>query len=190
MDIKSILAIVAGVLALLSFVPYLNSIFKCTTKPSRVSWSIWAIQGWILTSTYYLSGGIHNIWLPLADTILVTTIALLSFKYGSRQWSKIDLVTLIGAAITITIWITTSVPLYALYSGVMVGILASLPTIKKAYQKPGTENPWAWGIFSLAAIINLFSLPTLLSVENIYPFYLLFVNGAIFLSTSLSKNRI
>lgn len=186
-DISTLLAIVSGLLALGSFIPYVITTLQGTTRPNRVTWWIWTLQGWILTSTYYLSGGEHTIWLPLADTILVTVVALLSFRYGEAGHTRIDTISLMGAGISILLWVTLGSPLTALYFGILVSLMGAVPTIVKTYRAPETENSLSWGIFSVAATINLFALPVVLSAENVYPLYLLLINGTIFLLAFFGK---
>ena len=182
-----VLAVISGVLALGSFIPYIVTTLQGTTKPNRVTWCIWTLQGWILTSTYYLSGGEHNIWLPLADTVLVCVIAILSLRYGAAAYTKVDIFSVFGALVSILLWILLGSPLTALYFGIAVSLIGAVPTLVKTYRAPETENSLSWGIFSCAAIINLLALPTLWAAENIYPFYLLFINGAIFLLAFFGK---
>jgi hypothetical protein len=161
-DIKTLLALIAGALALISFIPYLVTTVRGTTKPNRATWSIWTLQGWLLTSSYYASGGEHTI---------------------------VDSISLLGAGISIGLWILLGSPLTALYFGIVVSLIGAVPTLYKTYREPETENSLSWGIFSCAAIINLFALPTLLAAENIYPFYLLCINGAVFLLAFFGNQR-
>ncbi len=186
-ELPFVLAAVSGVLALGSFIPYIVTTLQGATKPNRVTWCIWTLQGWILTSTYYLSGGGHNIWLPLADTVLVSVIAILSLRYGAAEFTKVDTFSILGALVSILLWILLGSPLTALYFGIVVSLIGAVPTLVKTYRAPDTEHSLSWGIFSCAAIINLFALPTLWAAENIYPFYLLFINGLIFLLAFFGK---
>lgn len=189
-DARSLLAITAGILALGSFIPYFTTTLAGKTKPNRVTWWIWTLQGWILTSTYYLAGGEHNIWLPLADTVLITIIAILSLRYGTSGHSILDTISLVGALGCIAVWLAFGSPLTTLYFGIFVSIIGAVPTIIKTYREPDTESRLAWGTFSVAATLNIFALPTLFSPETVYPFYLLAINGLIFLLTFVGKKTL
>ncbi len=45
MDLTEIIGKVAGVVAVLAFVPYIWSVLKGSTQPSRASWLIWSVLG-------------------------------------------------------------------------------------------------------------------------------------------------
>lgn len=73
---------VSGSLILLSFVPYLVSIFRHHTKPERASWLIWALLGSISFWTQLAKGAGASLWLPGVQTIGDLFIFVLSIKYG------------------------------------------------------------------------------------------------------------
>lgn len=75
-------------------------------------------------------------------------------------FSKLDIVCLFIALIGMLAWVTTNSALLALCFGTLAGKAGFLPTIKKAYFFPETENTLSWTMCSGASILNIFALNT------------------------------
>jgi len=76
-------------------------------------------------------------------------------------FSAFDIGCLVLALIGAIMWIDTKNALMALYMGNFVGLMGYLPTIKKAYFLPKTENTLSWVMTAAAETLNLFALTTL-----------------------------
>jgi hypothetical protein len=170
-SIHSYLGIVAGIVTLLGFPPYIRSILQHKTKPHRATYGIWSVVGIVTAAGYIASGARTTIWVGVIYAILTTVIFLMSFKYGVGGIAKLDIICLIGALIGIILWISTKNPLTALYIGVAIEFLGTVPTFKKAYFQPETEDTLAWVIDNIGAFINLFALTSFSLHLLIYPLW-------------------
>jgi hypothetical protein len=159
----------AGVLAILQIIPYVVSILNGNTKPERASFFIWLIVDVVTISSYIAAGAHTTIWVGLAFTFSKLLILGLSIKYGMGGFSRFDIVCLLMALIGIIVWMTTSNAVIALYFGTFVMLLGYLPTIKKAYMLPKTENKLSWTMAAGAGVLNLFALTTLAPHISLLP---------------------
>lgn len=160
---------IAGAIALISFVPYIISIFRYKTKPHRSSFAIWSLVG-IVTIASYIAGGAHTaIWVGLVYAFFGTVVFLLSLKYGVGGFSKLDIACMLGAVFGIVLWISTKDPKTALYTGIAVEVLGQIPTWRKSYLQPDTEDTFSWGMDSFAALLNLFAITSLKPQILVYP---------------------
>ncbi len=162
----------AGGLAFLSFFPYLHSILKGKTKPQRATFAIWSVVNIVTFLSYFASGARETIWVALVYAIFQIVIFLLSFKYGVGGSSRLDIVCLLGAATGVFLWIITKNPLTALYLSIFVEFLGLVPTIKKSYIYPKTENTLSWSIASFGSFLNLFAITSFKPEIALYPIYL------------------
>lgn len=178
MEVKPIIAAVAGVLAFVSYIPYFVSIFRGGTQPSRVTWWIWTMQGCILLTLYYRTDGISNIWVPLADVSMIAVTAVLALWYGVKGFNRFDALAIAGVAATLAVWFFSGSVLMALYFAIVIDLCGALPTLYKSYCTPFSETPVSWGIFACAAFLNVLVLPDWHSPENAYPVYLFCLNGS------------
>jgi len=174
-----VFGLIAGVLALFSFFPYVRSILKGDTKPERATFAIWTAVNLVAFFSYLASGARDTIWLVLVYTIFQTFVFLLSFKYGMGGFNKLDLICLFGAATGIVLWIITKNPATALFISIFIEFLGLVPTLKKSYLYPKTENTFAWSIAALAAIFNIFAITSFRPEIAVYPFYILLGDGTV-----------
>ncbi|HYF96809.1 MAG TPA: hypothetical protein VD947_02085 [Patescibacteria group bacterium] len=151
---------IAGVLAVIQVIPYIVDIFRGHTKPERMTYFIWFIVDALTISSYIAMGAKTTIWVGLVYVATGFIIFLLSLKYGMGGFSKLDVFCLLLALIGMLIWATTDNALIALCFAMLAAKIGYLPTIKKAYFFPETENTLSWTLCSFSSILNLFALTT------------------------------
>jgi hypothetical protein len=169
---SQIFGILAGFVAVVGFFPYFRSIFRGETKPQRASFAIWSVVSVISLSSYIASGARATIWVGVAFTILQIVVFILSFKYGMGGFHPLDITCFVGAAISIGLWVLTENPLIALYLSIFIEVLGFIPTVKKTYRYPKTENLMSWTIGVAAAFINLFAITEFSLEVYSYPLYI------------------
>jgi len=152
---------IAGFIALISVVPYLISIVQGRTKPERASYLIWFIVDIISIASYISVGARTTIWTGLVLTFTGSLVLILSIKHGIGGFSKFDLTCLLLALIGIVVWVGSKDAVLALYFVTFVNFIGYLPTIKKAYFLPKTENTLSWALVAGASTLNLVALTSL-----------------------------
>lgn len=188
-NIKIILGIIAGIIALLAYIVYIISIFKGGSKPNRATWWIWAFMGLILALSYDLSGASNTVWVPYVEFLGPFSIALLSLKYGEGGLgNKTDLICLLGAIVSIILWVIFNNPVIALVTNLAIDSFAIVPTIKKSYLRPEGEDFWAWFGTGLADTLNLFAVERFTFAILVYPIYML-VSDLIIIIILLFKKK-
>ncbi|HEY4964056.1 MAG TPA: hypothetical protein VIH90_05155 [Candidatus Saccharimonadales bacterium] len=159
----------AGALAILQIIPYVRSILRGDTKPERMSYLIWFIVDVVILSSYFAVGARTTIWAVLVFTVSKLLILGLSIKRGMGGVSHFDIGCFLLALVGIIIWISTKNALIALYFSTFVMLLGYLPTFKKAYLLPKTENRLSWVLATMASVLNLFALTTLMPSISLLP---------------------
>src|SRR3989344_2571178 len=188
-DVKAVLGIVAGVIAFLAYIVYVISIFRGGSKPNRATWWIWSFMGLVLALSYQFSGASNTIWVPYVEFLGPLIIAILSIKYGEGGLdNKTDLICLLGATISIILWIIFKNPVVALITNLAVDSFAIVPTIKKSYLRPEGEDFWAWFGTGLADSLNMFAVERFSFAILIYPIYML-VSDLIIIVILLFKKK-
>ena len=177
-DWKTIAGVGGGIFALMGFLPYIVTVFKGKTSPNRASWSIWASLGIILAVSNYQEGARDTMPLLTAYAICQITIAFLSFKYGEGGWNTFDRTCLFGALISIVLWQLYDSPLIAISISIAIDSLGALPTIKKSYLQPETEDLFSWMMFWIAGTCNILAL-TEFSAIAAQPIYLFTFNSIV-----------
>jgi len=160
-DTRTILGVIAGVLALAQAVPYIRSILQGKTRPSRTAYVIWTIVELVATLSYITSGARTTIYFPIAITVTAVAILLLSIKRGIGGASRLDFACFGLAAVAITLWVTTGSAVLALYTSAAAGTLGYLPVFVKSHHRPSTENFTSWAMTTGAATLNILALSSL-----------------------------
>lgn len=176
---QPVIGIAAGFLSLLGFVPYLVTIYQGKTQPNLATWWIWTIVGIILSTSYYSAGAVYTLWVPICSAIGHLVIAIFALKYGEGGWNRFDRVCVLGTGISLFLWWQFNSPLIALSISIVIDFLGALPTIRKSYHEPKTEDPLTWMIFLAAHTLNLFAIKHWSFALSAYPLYLFTITTTI-----------
>ena len=154
----SLIGHLAGVLAALQVIPYLVSIFAGKTRPQRTTYAIWSIINLIGITSYIAAGATTTIWVPLVYLASSWLIFGLSFKYGLPGFSRLDGCCLGIALATIALWVSTNSPAVAVYASCVAGVIARVPLMKKAWDRPDTESRVSWSLTMITSWLNVAAL--------------------------------
>ena len=170
---------IAGLVSLAGFAPYLMSTVRGRTRPNRATWWIWTFVGAGLCASYFAAGARDSIWVPVSYVIGPFLTALASIKYGEGGWNRLDRICFGTAAVSFGVWGLTGSAMIALVMNLGVDISGAIPTIRKSYVEPESEDRTAWGLFLAGNTINLLALYTWSFAEAAYPLYLFAVAATV-----------
>jgi hypothetical protein len=175
----SVLGMGAGFFSILCVVPYIITILKGKTRPSRATWWIWFVLSSTISLSYYSTGATTTIWLPVCGGLGQLVVALLSLKYGEGGWSRFDRVCLMGVGISLLLWWGFNAPFVALLCNLIIDLLGAMPTILKSYREPHKESLLTWSLYLTGSILNLFAVEHWSITLAMFPLYIFIVNAAI-----------
>lgn len=185
------LAKVAGVIGLLGYIPYVLSIIKRKTVPNPATWWIWSMVGWTAFASYFIAGERETFWLMLSYAIGPSLIGLLSFKYGKvASLEKFDVGCLVVSLVSLVLWKITSNPVLALSINLGIDITGALPTLRKTYFEPHTEDALSWSVFWLGNTMNFVNILVSRNwniVSIPYPLYLFVLASS--MMVLINRNR-
>lgn len=173
------IGLLAGLLSLAAFVPYIIAIVKGATKPNRATWWIWTTNGLILLASYYATGAESTVWVAVGYFVGSLLTAVLALRYGEGGWSPFDRSCLLGAALGLLFWWMFNSSIVALVTTLFVDFAGALPTIRKAYRAPETEDRVAWALFISGNTVNLFAVEAWSFGIAVYPVYMFLASGTI-----------
>lgn len=151
------LSLIAGVLFLVAYVPYIRAILKGETKPAKASWVIWVVLDTITLAGMVAAGTVNgqSIGAVLGGYVVVC----LSFRYGEKGWTKLDIICLVGAVCAIVFWMISGNPTVGIVISVIVVVIGAFPTMYSAWNDPSKEDTVAWTIFFLSCVVAMFAIP-------------------------------
>jgi hypothetical protein len=159
---KPTIAIIAAILAIIGNVSYLKDVFKEKVHPHPYTWFIWSI----VSMTTFFGGlakgaGIGALPTGIAEGFTII-IFLFSLKYlfqgKAGHIRMIDNYFLAIALLGLIPWALTKDPTISVIIVVLIDIIAFMPTLRKTWKHPDTEQPLLYEMNVGRHILTLFSL--------------------------------
>ena len=148
-------SLIAGILLVCGYVPYIRAILKGTTKPAKASWAIWACLDTVALYGMYLQNSVNG--QIVGATLGAIVVAMLSIKYGKPGWTKLDEYCLAGAVIGISLIFLS--PRWSLLASLATIFVGSFPTFRSAWNDPRLENKLAWTLGWFSCVFAICAVP-------------------------------
>lgn len=176
---KNIFGFIAVILTFAGYAPYIKSILKKETKPHIYSWSVWLLDGLIIFALQVTHGAGAGAFVTLAAALMSLTVLILAFSHkGKRDIQTIDTVFLILALVALLVWFFAKQPLISTILIMTVDMLGFLPTIRKSWSQPYSENIIFYEVNVLRFILTVSALSEYSLITVLYPGVWLIVNLA------------
>jgi len=187
-DYKTIFGIAAGVLGVISSIPYLRDVIRRKTKPHLFTWFVWGVLTLIAFIAQIVRGGGSGSWITGITSFTCFLTAALALRYGEKDIKVLDWVSLLGAALGLLLWGITSDPLMAVILICIVDVLGFVPTLRKGYAKPHEETLIFYELSFLKFAAGLIALRSYTPTTYLFPALVAFIN-AFFATTLLLRRR-
>lgn len=164
--------VIAGIVSLAGFVPYLISVARRQVRVRVVTWAIWTVISASLCASYRCVGPATAVWAPLSQAIGPALVLLVGFRHGTWRWTTVDRASIaawIGAG-AIGLW--SGLPLHALLLLITVDLLGSVPMITEAFRRPDERDNAMWALFLVGGACNLAALARWDVRSLSYPLYM------------------
>jgi hypothetical protein len=168
---KSLLGIIATIIAVVGYVPYIRDTFSGKTKPHVFSWFLWSVVSFIAFGIQITNKGGFGSLANLAMGIICLIIFGRSLMNGTKQISKFDVISLILAIISIILWLIIKQPLLSITLVVIVDLFSFLPTFRKSWINPYQETLITWIMNCVRQILIILSLDQINIINAMYPIY-------------------
>ena len=156
---REILAWLAVIIAMYSYITYIRSIFVWKTEPHMFSWGIWALTTWIAFFAQLAWWGwwwsAQN-WVTFVVCLFVMVLAI---RYGKRNTlTKLDWSSLVVAFAAIWLWFYTDNAFYGSLLATVADLIGYIPTISKVWKKPESEPKWYFLLMNIKHTFSLIAL--------------------------------
>lgn len=170
MDYKTVISIVATIIGLASYVPYLMDTLRNKVKPNPASWMVWGILALIAFAGQWTSGG--GIGALTTGTSAIASFFVMGFAMrgkGSRNLSRLDWACLAASAIAVAMWPIANSPLLSVALASGVTLVGYIPTWVKSYARPDEENVSMYLIGIIKYVMAAIALSQYSTVTLLYP---------------------
>ncbi len=178
MEIKFLLGIISTAIAVICFIPYIKDILRRKTEPHTYSWLIWTILQTVGVMAQLKEGAGYGAWALGVGALFCFTIFLFSFKYGTKNISKFDLLCLIASLCAIAIYLFIENPVYAIVAVALIDFVGFLPTFRKGFEEPFTETVSTFILSAMANVLSILALQNYTVTTVLYIATLFFTNSS------------
>lgn len=160
-NLKILFVIIASIFAIIGNVSYLRDVFQGKTIPHPYTWFIWSI----VSMTTFFGGmvkgaGIGAIPTGIAEgfTVIIFLFSLQYLFKKNNRIQPIDNYFFIAALLGLIPWIITRDPTISIIVMVCIDVIAFIPTMRKTWKHPDTEQPILYEMNVARHILTLASL--------------------------------
>lgn len=186
---KSSLALLAGIIAVASTLPYIVNAVRGSTRPNVVTWFTWTLLNTLTAIAAFSGGAGHTTIFAGASAACCATVAVLGLRLGFEQYSRFDGVCQLLAAVGVGAWYLSGSPSVDVVINVAAGLIALLPTYRHSWTRPYEETLVTWVLASFGAIASIASIVRFEVLSLSYPLYTLFCDVSLAALISLRRRN-
>ena len=175
-SIKETLGIITILIVISQVYLYFRSIVRWETKLHVYTKLIWLILTWIGFIIQMQAWGWPWAWVLWATSLTQFVSILLWLKYGISSITKFDTCLLVLALLCIPVYLWVEDKIYALIFVIFIDFLWYIPTYRKTFQNPYTENILVWCISNTKYFIAMLALTQYSFYTLAYPMFLFWAN--------------
>ena len=184
-------AIAGSLINFVACLSYVRAILRGEAMPNRVTWFLWAIVP-IIAGAAQLRSGVG------ISTLVVVSVAagpalvvLASFVRHTGSWSlgRFDYLCGACALAALALWAMSGDPITAIVLSILGDAAAALPTLRKAWLEPASENRPAYLIAFAGMVLGILSVEEPTFAAYAFNAYLVAASGALVLVLYWPRRR-
>lgn len=189
-ETKNLLSAVAVALTFVGYFPYIKSIIQKQTRPHFYSWLVWTLDGLIIFGLQFTNGAGSGSFVVLSATLLSAFVLILTLLDKKRKKpSRSDTVFLVLALVSLVLWIFAKQPLLSAILIMTVDVFGFIPTVRKSWINPYSENISFYMINTIRFAIAFLALNEYSVVNILYP-TVWFFNNAGFVGMLMLRRKV
>jgi hypothetical protein len=188
--VSRVAGILAGVIGVAGYVPYIADTLGGTTKPDRISWLIWTLEYTIFFAAQAVRGATTSLWLPGLQALGALAVLALAVRHGTGALTAGKAALLGGVCLASALWYVTTDPDVALLLALAIEGAGMALTMVKTYRAPDTETLALWVLCAVAGLVDFAALgdgtPTVLFA---YPTFFTLMGSGVVAANLLGARR-
>lgn len=176
-DLKILISIIAVILTIAGYIPYIRDTLKGRTTPHVYTWFIW---GFVTAIAYGLQveggAGVGSL-VTLAVSLICFFIFLLGMRIGKKDITRSDTIFFILSFVALSLWLIAKQPVLSVILASSIDLLGFVPTIRKSWNKPYSETLFTYELNTFRHWLSLLALQHYSIVTWLYPASWAIANG-------------
>ncbi len=181
------MGLLAGVPTIMAYVRLAKILNKPSTtiRPNLASWLPWLA---VDASVFAASIAQHVVTTMVVFGVFtlgtITVLIIVIRKKAMMKFGLVDGASLVVSGLALVAWWLTGDAKLALYINVVVVVVATIPSIINAWDKPETQDLRVWSYFLAGGFINLFAVVEWDMKNGLVPVSVVVVQAALVLATA------
>lgn len=168
----------ASVLAgIVSSGSYMLTTLTGKTKPHFFTTIAWVVPSFIVFLAQFLNGAGPGSWAMACTFFFCALTSIMAWKYRQQYIVKSDYLFLALSALAIVLWIVTKNALLSVILCAAIDIIGFVPTIRKSWHDPLSENLMSYAVTVLKHILSLFALSAMNFITAFFPLVMIVLNS-------------
>jgi len=176
---KDLIGAVSLVIAVVSYLPYIRSIFFGRTRPHAFSWLVWGAVSMIAFVAQISDKAGAGSWVTGFSAMVCLGVGILGIFRGEKEITRGDWISFLLTLSAIPLWIATKDPLWSVLLVTGIDALAYYPTFRKSCAKPEEELALKYVLTAVKHFLSLAALENYTLVTAVYPFVSFFMEIAV-----------
>jgi len=166
-------------LSVVSYVPYIRSIFVASTKPHAFTWLVWGTVMAIAFIAQLSDKAGAGSWATGLSAAFCLGIAIIAVFRGEKHITRGDWIAFLITLLAIPLWVVTSDPLWSVLLVTGIDAIAYYPTFRKSYAKPDEELAFKYVLTVIRYLFSLLALEHFTIVTSVYQLVSIFMEIAV-----------
>jgi hypothetical protein len=190
-SMQTVLAVLGAAVNFAACLTYVSAVLRGEATPNRVTWFLWALVPLIAGAAQWRAGVGISTLVVLSVGAGPACIVLASFatKTGSWKLGPFDYICGACSLAALALWAVTGDPVTAIVLSILADAAAALPTLRKAWLAPATEDRSAYLIAFAGMILGILSVQEATFSAYAFNAYLVAVSGALVLILYLPRKH-
>jgi len=165
---KEIFGAASLILSVVSYVPYVRSIFVANTKPHAFTWLVWGAVMAIAFLAQLSDRAGAGSWATGLSAAFCLGIGIIALFRGEKHITRGDWIAFTITFLAIPLWVATSDPLWSVLLVTGIDAVAYYPTFRKSYSKPDEELAFKYVLTVIRYLFSLLALEHFTVVTSVY----------------------
>ena len=170
---------------------YTLAVVRRTARPNIVTWFLWGVTPMIaLAAQTDREGPAAAVTFALGLGPLVVSAVAFRTDRSASHLTPFTVGCAAASLAGVVLWQVTAMPILAVVFCVLADLLATLPTLRKAYADPASEYAPPYLLSILAMLVTLGTVAEPDPTVYAFPLYMLLVNVVLFAFAALPIGRV
>lgn len=189
-ETKTMLTIVALLLAVLAYIPYFRDIMRGKTRPHAFTWLVWCVMSTVAFFSQVSDGGGVGTWVLAFTAVVNFVIFCFAIYKGETDITNMDWFCLMGAFLGVALFTFNEDPPMSLLIISAVDIIGFVPTVRKTMTRPYQETMSTFALTSLKYVFSIAALENYTFLTVYYPSVVGTMNALFVILLVVQRKRI